>query len=97
MARIHSRSCWKYATVKPMALTRSQLAADLTALDAELLMLETGGVDEEAIQMALERAVNLSTRTVDQRDRLWWWSEFYAVMDHRVARTTSLSVKSGAR
>lgn len=77
-----------------MALTRAQLADDLLALDAELLMLETGGVDEEAIQIALERAVNLSTRTVDQRDRLWWWSEFYAVMDHRSTRLTLLSIKT---
>jgi hypothetical protein len=80
-----------------VALTRAQLANDLLALDAELLMLETGGVDEEAIQIALERAVHLSTRTVNQRDRLWWWSEFYAVMDLRSARLKSLSVKPGAR
>ena len=79
-----------------MALTRAQLVDDLLALDEELLMLETGGIDEEAIQIALERAVNLSTRTVDQRDRLWWWSEFYAVMDHRSTRLTLLSIKPEA-
>ncbi|HET6553031.1 MAG TPA: hypothetical protein VFG49_05770 [Dyella sp.] len=79
-----------------MALTRSQLVDDLVALDAELLRLEAGGVEEEAIQIALERAVNSSARTVDQRDRLWWWGQFYAVMDHRSARIMSLSIKPGA-
>ncbi|WP_267225616.1 hypothetical protein [Dyella silvae] len=80
-----------------MALTRSQLVDDLLALDAELLRLEAGGVAEEAIQAVLEHTVNSSTRTVDQRDRLWWWSQLYAVMDHRSARLMSLAATPVAR
>lgn len=93
MAPIHSRAGGKRAAaVERMALTRSQLIDDLLALDAELLRLEAGGVEEEAIQIVLEHAVNSSTRTVDQRDRLWWWGQFYAVMDHHSARLMLLSV-----
>lgn len=92
MASIHSRAGGKRAAVERMALTRSQLIDDLLALDAELLRLEAGGVEEEAIQIVLEHAVNSSTRTVDQRDRLWWWGQFYAVMDHHSARLMLLSV-----
>jgi hypothetical protein len=74
-----------------MALTRSQLDEELRALDAELRKLEADGVQEEVIQMALERAVNVSTRTVGQRDRLWWWTQLYAVLDHRAVRLLSSS------
>lgn len=60
-------------------------------MDAELRKLEADGVQEEVIQMALERAVNVSTRTVGQRDRLWWWTQLYAVLDHRAVRLLSSS------
>ena len=69
-----------------MALTRSQLVDGFLCLDAELLRLETNGEPEEAMQLALERMVYTSTRTVGPPDRLWWWGQLYSAMDQRVAR-----------
>lgn len=91
MAKICSRSYESRTAVEHMALTRSQLVDALLALDAELLGLEAGGVQEEAVQRVLVQAVHLSTRSVDKRDRLWWWGQLYAVMDHRAARLMSSS------
>lgn len=69
-----------------MALTRSQLVDGLLTLDAELLRLETNGEPEETMQLAFERMVYSSTRTVGPPDRLWWWGQLYSAMDQRAAR-----------
>lgn len=69
-----------------MALTRSQLVDGLLSLDAELLKLETNGEPEETFQLAFERMVYASTRTVGPSDRLWWWHQLYSAMDQRAAR-----------
>jgi hypothetical protein len=74
-----------------MALTRSQLVDGLIALNAELVMLETNGEPEEAIQLVLERMVNTSTRTVGSQDRLWWWRQLYSIMDRRAIRVKKLT------
>jgi len=74
-----------------MALTRSQLVDGLIALNAELVMLETNGEPEEAIQLVLERMVNTSTRTVGSQDRLWWWRQLYSIMDRRAIRAKKLT------
>ena len=74
-----------------MALTRSQLVDGLIALDAELLRLETNGEPEEALQLAFERMVNTSTRTVGPRDRPWWWRQLYCAMDRRAVRGKGLT------
>lgn len=73
-----------------MALNRSQLVDGLIALDAELLRLETNGEPEEAVQLAFERMVNTSSRTVGPRDRLWWWGQLYSAMDRRAVRVKGL-------
>lgn len=69
-----------------MALTRSQLAEGLRSLDAELLNLEAKGESEETIKLVFERMVCSSTRTVGQRDRVWWWGQLYSVMDQQAIR-----------
>jgi hypothetical protein len=77
-----------------MALTRHQLVNSLQSLDAELLRLQTNGESKEAFQLAFERMVNASTRTVGPSDRLWWWRQLYSVMDRwdaRVERSAGLS------
>jgi hypothetical protein len=95
MARIDPRPFGDHAAVEDMALTRPQLVDELLALDAELLRLEAGGTEEEAVQAMLEHTVNTSTRTVGQGDRLWWWGQLYAVMDHRSERLVSASATAG--
>lgn len=74
-----------------MTHTRSQLADGLVALDAELSRLETSGEPQEAMQLALERMVNISTSTVGPRDRLWWWRQLYSVMDRRAIGAKELT------
>lgn len=77
-----------------MALTRNQLVNSLQSMDAELLRLQTNGASKEAFQLAVERLVNASTRTVGPSDRLWWWRQLYSVMDQwdaRVERSAELS------
>jgi len=69
-----------------MALSRSQLADGLIALEAELSRLALNGAPEEAMQLSFEHMVNTSTRTVGPRDRLWWWHQLYLVMDRRFVR-----------
>jgi hypothetical protein len=74
-----------------MSLTRTQLIDEFASMDAELLRLEVSGEPEEAFRKVFERMVNTSTRTVGQRDRLWWWRELYAAMDRRAERRLSSS------
>lgn len=69
-----------------MALTRSQLVDGLLSLDAELLRLETNGEPEETFQLAFERMVYTSTRTVGPPDLLWWWGQLYLAIDQWAAR-----------
>ena len=76
-----------------MALTRTQLADEFIALDEELLRLETIRAPEEAVQLVLEHLVNVSTRSVGQRDRLWWWGRLYSAMDKHAARLSTSSVE----
>lgn len=76
-----------------MALTRTQLADEFLALEEELLRLEVIGAPEEAIQLVLEHLVNASTRSVGERDRLWWWGRLYSAMDQHAARLMTSSVE----
>lgn len=80
-----------------MALTRTQLAVEFLALDAELLRLEVTGAPEEAFQVVLEHMVNTSTWTVGQRDRLWWWGQLYSAMDLHTARLVTVLVGPAAQ
>lgn len=76
-----------------MALTRTELADEFLALEEELLRLEVIGAPEEAIQLVLEHLVNASTRSVGERDRLWWWGRLYSAMDQHAARLMTSSVE----
>jgi hypothetical protein len=69
-----------------MTLTRAQLINEFTSLDEELSRLDAAGETEEAFRLAFERMVYTSTRTVAQRDRLWWWDQLYATMDRHMDR-----------
>lgn len=60
-------------------------------MDAELLRLETNEEPEETFQLAFERMVYTSTRTVGPLDRLWWWGQLYSAMDQWAARTERLA------
>ncbi|MHA6204688.1 hypothetical protein ACXU4B_09715 [Dyella soli] len=74
-----------------MALTRAQLVDAFLSLDAELRGLETGGLSEDASQLAFERMVNKSTGTVRPQDRLWWWGQLYAAMDQQAVRVKRMA------